>query len=229
MKARILYAEDDPNLAFATKDNLEAHQYEIVHCTDGQEALDAFLRDHFDLCVLDIMLPRMDGFTLAQRIREADAEVPILFLSARTLPEDKIHGFQLGADDFITKPFSIQELMLRIEVFLRRSKKERPVYNHISDPQQIGNYTFDFKKLTLHNNLVHHTLTYREAEVLKYFADRQGQVIKREELLNAIWGTDDYFKGRSLDVFLSRIRKYLSADPTIRLDNIHGIGFRMSW
>ncbi|HEV7349458.1 response regulator transcription factor [Telluribacter sp.] len=229
MKARILYVEDDPNLAFATKDNLEAYEYEVTHCMDGHQGWEAFRQDHFDLCILDVMLPQMDGFTLAQQIREADEEVPILFLSARSLQEDKLRGFQLGADDYITKPFSIHELMLRIEVFLRRSKKGRTGHSVTNDPQHIGNYTFDFKKLLLLNNHVSHTLTFREAEVLKYLADRRGQVIKREELLTAIWGTDDYFKGRSLDVFLSRIRKYLAADPTIRLDNIHGVGFRMSW
>ncbi|MBU1820454.1 MAG: response regulator transcription factor [Bacteroidetes bacterium] len=229
MKARILYVEDDPNLGFATKDNLEAHEYDIVHCTDGQEGWDVFRKEHFDLCVLDVMLPELDGFTLAQRIREADRHIPILFLTARTMLDDKLHGLRLGADDYVTKPFSIQELVLRIEVFLRRSKPGAPLPVVGDKPQRVGKYLFDFQKLTLSLNGSVHTLTFREAEVMKYLAERPGEVIKREELLKAIWGDDDYFMGRSLDVFISRLRKYLSGDSAIRIDNIHGVGFRISW
>jgi two-component system, OmpR family, response regulator VicR len=228
MKARILYVEDDPNLGFATKDNLEAHEYDIVHCTNGQEGWEVFRQEHFDLCVLDVMLPELDGFTLAQRIREADRHIPILFLTARTMLDDKLHGLRLGADDYVTKPFSIQELVLRIEVFLRRSKPDAPLPAD-DTPQRVGKYLFDFQKLTLTLNGSVHTLTFREAEVMKYLADRPNEVIRREELLKAIWGDDDYFMGRSLDVFISRLRKYLSADPAIRIDNIHGVGFRISW
>jgi two-component system, OmpR family, response regulator VicR len=230
MKARILYVEDDPNLSFATKDNLEANDFEVVHCIDGKQGWDAFCKEHFDLCLLDVMLPEMDGFTLAGKIREADPHVPILFLTARAMLDDKLHGLRLGGDDYITKPFSIQELILRIEIFLRRSKVE-PSRSIMPEPpiQAVGNYWFDFQKLTLTIDHSTHTLTFREAEVLKYMVDRPGQVIKREELLKAIWGDDDYFMGRSLDVFISRLRKYLAADPSIRIDNIHGIGFRMGW
>jgi DNA-binding response OmpR family regulator len=227
MKKKILYVEDDPNLAFATMDNLEANDYEIVHASDGEQAWEIFGKEHFDICVLDVMLPKMDGFTLAEHIRGADNQVPILFLTARTMQEDKIKGLQIGGDDYVTKPFSIQELMLRIEVFLRRSNREtkivaKPVTN------QIGKYNFDFQKLTLMLNETSQNLTFREAEVLKYLSERIDQVIRRDELLKAIWGDDDYFMGRSLDVFISRLRKYLSADPAIRIDNIHGVGFRMS-
>lgn len=228
MKARILYVEDDPNLGFATRDNLEAHNYDIVHCADGQEGWEVFNREHFDICVLDVMLPEVDGFTLAQRIREADRHIPILFLTARSLLDDKLHGLRLGADDYVTKPFSIQELVLRIEVFLRRSKSDMPV--QAGDALlRVGNYLFDFQKLTLSLNGSVHTLTYREGEVMKYLAERPSEVIRREELLKSIWGDDDYFMGRSLDVFISRLRKYLSGDPAIRIDNVHGIGFRISW
>jgi DNA-binding response OmpR family regulator len=227
MKARILYVEDDPNLAFTTKDNLEAYDYDIVHCTDGQQAWETFQQQSFDLCVLDVMLPLLDGFSLAQRIRASGSAVPILFLTARALQEDKIQGLQLGGDDYLTKPFSIQELMLRIEVFLRRTK---PNYvAAIEALHRIGSYQFDFKKLTLVREGVVQSLTYREAEVLKFIAERPDQVIRREEILKAIWGDDDYYMGRSLDVFISRIRKYLSADLTIRIDNVHGIGFRATW
>lgn len=228
MKKRILYVEDDPNLAFATKDTLEEYDYEVVHAIDGVQALDFFTKEHFDICVLDIMLPKMDGFTLAEKIRNADSQVPILFLTARALQEDKIKGLRLGADDYVTKPFSIEELKLRIDVFLRRSKSDAltPVK---PGSNQIGKYTFDFQKLTLTINGTNQSLTFREAEVLKYMAERTDQVIRRDELLKAIWGDDDYFMGRSLDVFISRLRKYLSGDPDIRIDNVHGVGFRIRW
>jgi DNA-binding response OmpR family regulator len=228
MKKRILYVEDDPNLAFATKDNLEEFDYEVIHAIDGAQALDFFAKEHFDICVLDIMLPKMDGFTLAEKIRNADSQVPILFLTARALQEDKLKGLRLGADDYITKPFSIEELKLRIEVFLRRSKSDAPLAVKPAS-NQIGKYTFDFQKLTLTFNGTNQSLTFREAEVLKYMAERTDQVIRRDELLKAIWGDDDYFMGRSLDVFISRLRKYLSADPDIRIDNVHGVGFRIRW
>lgn len=228
MKKRILYVEDDPNLAFATKDNLEEYDYEVVHATDGVEALEFFGKEHFDICVLDIMLPKMDGFTLAEKIRSSDSQVPILFLTARSLQEDKIKGLKLGADDYVTKPFSIEELKLRIDVFLRRSKSDKPETSK-TDSAKIGKYAFDFQKLTLAINGSTQNLTFREAEVLKYLAERPDLVIRRDELLKAIWGDDDYFMGRSLDVFISRLRKYLSADPDIRIDNVHGVGFRMRW
>jgi len=228
MKKRILYVEDDPNLAFATKDNLEEYDYEVVHATDGVEALEFFGKEHFDICVLDIMLPKMDGFSLAEKIRSSDSQVPILFLTARSLQEDKIKGLKLGADDYVTKPFSIEELKLRIDVFLRRSKSDKPETSK-TDSAKIGKYAFDFQKLTLAINGSMQNLTFREAEVLKYLAERPDLVIRRDELLKAIWGDDDYFMGRSLDVFISRLRKYLSADPDIRIDNVHGVGFRMRW
>ena len=228
MKKRILYVEDDPNLAFATKDNLEEYEYEVVHAEDGVEALEFFGKEHFDICVLDVMLPKMDGFTLAEKIRDSDSQVPILFLTARALQEDKIKGLRLGGDDYITKPFSIEELKLRIDVFLRRSKSDQPVPTKV-DKSKIGQYTFDFQKLTLTLNGSSQNLTFREAEVLKFLTEKPDQVIKREELLKAIWGDDDYFMGRSLDVFISRLRKYLSGDPDIRIDNVHGVGFRMRW
>lgn len=227
MKKKILYVEDDPNLAFATMDNLEASDYEVAHATDGEMAWEMFGKEHFDICVVDVMLPKMDGFTLAEHIRNADSHVPILFLTARALQEDKIKGLKLGADDYITKPFSIEELILRIGVFLRRSNQE-PKAIQKPDANQIGKYLFDFQKLSLIADGVSQNLTFREAEVLKYLSERIDQVIRRDELLKAIWGDDDYFMGRSLDVFISRLRKYLSRDPGIRIDNIHGVGFRMS-
>lgn len=237
MNPRILYVEDDPNLGFVTKDNLELYEYEIVHCTDGQQALDTFQQQQpFDICVLDVMLPLMDGFTLAQHIRERDRHVPIIFLTARSLQEDKLHGLRLGADDYLTKPFSMEELRLKIEVFLRRSVRKETSLKNTPLPLaqykivKIGAlYEFCFEKLQLSFQDKVRQLTYREAEVLRYLVEHAHQVIKREDLLKAIWGDDDYFMGRSLDVFISRLRKYLCDDPTLKLEGIHGVGFRLRW
>ncbi len=228
-KPLVLFVEDDPNLAFATKDNLEMAGYDVIHCLDGAAGLKTFREYTFDLCVFDVMLPQMDGFTLAKKIREFNEEVPVLFLTARSLQEDKIHGLKLGADDYLTKPFSIQELILRMEVFLKRSKsKPHPVKE--ATHYSIGDFEFDFQKLTLTRNGQVQTLTFREGEVLKFFAGHRNQVVRREELLKAIWGDDDYYMGRSLDVFISRLRKYLATEQqSVKIDNVHGIGFRMSW
>ncbi|TAF97942.1 MAG: DNA-binding response regulator [Runella slithyformis] len=228
MQPRILYVEDDPNLSFVTKDNLELNHYEIVHCPDGQLAWGAFQAQHFDACVLDVMLPLVDGFTLAKQIRAINPDVPILFLTARSLQEDKIQGLRLGGDDYLTKPFSMEELILRIEVFLRRSRTEQSVSSsQTASTLAIGTYTFNFYKLQLLYKGSVQNLTFREAEVLRYLAERPDQIVRREELLKAIWGDDDYFMGRSLDVFISRLRKYLSQDPTLKIEGIHGVGFRL--
>lgn len=227
---RILYVEDDPNLGFVTKDNLELNHYEIIHCVDGQEGLITFYEQQpFDLCVLDVMLPQLDGFTLAQKIRQKDKHVPILFLTARSLQEDKLHGLRIGGDDYLTKPFSMEELLLKIEIFLRRSQKTALSNTNENEHVYVGKYSFDFEKLQLEIEGKIQNLTYREAEVLQYLAKRPNQVIKREDLLKAIWGDDDYFMGRSLDVFMSRLRKYLCEDPSIKIEGIHGVGFRIRW
>jgi len=227
---RILYVEDDPNLGFVTKDNLELNHYEIVHCVDGNEGLTAFEEQQpFDLCVLDVMLPQLDGFTLAQRIRQKDKHVPIIFLTARSLHEDKLHGLRIGGDDYLTKPFSMEELLLKIAIFLRRSQKSEDTPVETNGSVSVGKYSFYFEKLQLSINGETQNLTYREAEVLQYLAQRPNQVIKREDLLKAVWGDDDYFMGRSLDVFMSRLRKYLSEDPHIKIEGIHGVGFRIRW
>ena len=224
-KAHLLYVEDDESLSFVTRDNLELDGYEVTYCADGQIALDAIRSaQKFDLCILDVMLPEVDGFTLAQEIRKRDEQVPIIFLTAKSLKQDKIHGLTIGADDYITKPFSIEELLLKIEIFLRRSKFS-------SGPRadaatHIGTYEFDYKNLTLTTEGYSETLTQKEADLLKLLNEHRNQVIKRSFILETIWGKDDYFLGRSLDVFISRLRKYLSRDENIRIENIHGVGFK---
>ncbi|CAD0004550.1 DNA-binding response regulator [Flavobacterium salmonis] len=223
MKSKILYTEDDETLAFLTKDNLEQNNYEVIHCPDGKSGLESFRDQHFDICIFDIMMPKMDGFELAEEIRKIDTNIPIIFLSAKTLKEDRIKGLRLGADDYLVKPFSIEELMLKIEVFLKRSQKNSKVEKSI---YEIGKYQFDTKNFILFNAEEKIGLTQREAELLKLFLDNKNTVLKREQILTALWGTDDYFMGRSLDVFISRLRKILANEKGISIENLHGIGFK---
>ena len=220
---RILYVEDDETLSFITKDHLELKGYEVIHCSDGAEGLEAFKHGEFDICVLDVMLPRMDGFTLATEIRKRDRDIPILFLTAKSLKDDRLEGLRLGGDDYITKPFSIEELILRIEVFLKRNK----VQNEVPSRQYpLGSLMFDYNNLTLTNGSHVVNLTQREADLLKYLSENANRVIKRSDILLSVWGEDDYFLGRSLDVFISRLRKYLKPDERISVENVHGVGFR---
>jgi DNA-binding response OmpR family regulator len=224
-KYQILYAEDDETLAFLTKDNLEHNGYEILHCNDGMKSLGAFKNQHFDICILDIMLPKMDGFELATAIRKLDSQVPILFLSAKTLKEDRLKGLRLGADDYLVKPFSIEELVLKIEIFLKRSQKttihEKIVYS-------LGKYQFDADNFQVFNENEKVNLTQRESDLLRFFIINKNKVLKREEILKSLWGDDDYFMGRSLDVFISRLRKILASETSIAIENLHGIGFKFS-
>ncbi|GAB3916231.1 response regulator transcription factor [Larkinella terrae] len=225
MKGCILYVEDDVNLSFVTKDNLELAHFQVVHCTNGTDAWQVFGQHPFDLCILDVMLPQTDGFALARQIRQVDPDIPILFLSALADKENRLHGLRLGADDYLTKPFSIEELLLKMAVFLRRSKSQTLVSEPTS--QWIGSYQFNFQNLTLQKDGHFQTLTHREAEVLNYLIARPNLLIRRDEILKTIWGSNDYFMGRSLDVFISRLRKRLSQDASIKIENLHGIGFRL--
>lgn len=222
--ARILYVEDDKNLSFVIKDNLEIEGFDVRHFSDGKEAWKNFCKEKYDLCLLDVMLPEMDGFSLAEKIRTQNLQIPIIFLTAKSLQDDKIAGLKIGGDDYITKPFSIEELTLRIKVFLKRPNVQASVAN--SDVHSCGLYQFNFQELSLKSPSRSHQLTHREAEVLKYLCEHPNQIIKREEILTRIWGRDDYFLGRSLDVFITRIRKMLADDPRIKIENIHGVGFR---
>jgi DNA-binding response OmpR family regulator len=223
-KYKILYAEDDETLAFLTKDNLEQY-YDVMHCDDGEIALNAFKKDTFDICILDIMMPKMDGFELAENIRKINAEVPIIFLSAKTLKEDRIKGLRLGADDYLVKPFSIEELLLKIEIFLKRTNKNITVDKSL---YTVGKYQFDSKNYLVFTDSEKISLTQRESDLLKLFLNNKNVVLKREEILKSLWGDDDYFMGRSLDVFISRLRKILSNEEGIAIENLHGIGFKFS-
>lgn len=223
MKKKILYVEDDSTLAFLTADNLEQH-YDVMHFTSGKDAFEAFKAEDFDLCILDVMLPEMDGFELAEAIRKRNVEVPIIFLSAKTLKEDRIKGLRLGADDYLVKPYSMEELILKIEVFLQRSQKQPAVKNNIC---AVGSFTFDPANYSITKNGQTTQLTERESALLKLFIDNKNTILKREKILTEIWGNDDYFLGRSMDVFISRLRKIFKDDESIRIENIPRIGFKL--
>lgn len=223
-KQRLLYVEDDETLSFVTGDNLVLNGYDVAHFENGESALKAFEKEGFDLCLLDVMLPQMDGFTLAKEIRKMDSEIPILFLTAKSLKEDRIQGFQLGGDDYITKPFSIEELILKIEVFLKR----KHISTQVPSTMNIGKFTFEYKNLRLTGLGKEENLTQKEGDLLKMLIEHKENILKRGEILKKLWGTDDYFLGRSMDVFISRLRKYLKADNQIKIENIHGVGFRLT-
>jgi two-component system, OmpR family, response regulator VicR len=221
----ILFVEDDVNLSFVTRDNLEKQGYKITTSHDGIEAWKLFQENEFDLCILDVMLPGNDGFSLAKQIREVNRQVPILFLTSKSMKEDRIEGLKQGGDDYITKPFSIEELILRIEVFLKR----RMITANNPSPEiyRLGESRFDFANLVLYNNGNQQQLTQKEGDLLKLFCNNRNKLLKREDILKTIWGDDDYFLGRSLDVFISRLRKYLRHETGVSIVNVHGIGFRM--
>lgn len=225
-KPRILYVEDDLTLSFVTRDNLEQRGFDIDFCEDGEAALQLFGKKTYDLCILDVMLPKMDGFELAKRIRQANEEIPVIFLTAKSTKEDKIHGLKLGGDDYIIKPFSIEELALKVKVFLKRSgiKGGAGQKNRF----RIGQYDFDAKNQTLSNGGQVRNLTLRETQILNLFCENKNSIVKRDELLMKVWGEDHYFASRSLDVFISRIRKYLSEDSSISIENIHNVGYKLT-
>jgi two-component system, OmpR family, response regulator VicR len=225
-KSRILYVEDDETLGFITSENLERKGYEVILSQDGESALRLFRSEQFNLCLLDVMLPKLDGFTLARIIRKENEEIPIIFISAKSLTEDKIEGLLLGADDYIVKPFNIEELTLKIEIFLKRSQifKSMPQQR----TYQIGKCLLDMNLLQLDNAGIIKKLTYREAELISYLNENRNKLLSREQILEAVWGGNDYFSGRSLDVFISRLRKYFQDDPLVRIENRHGLGYVFS-
>ncbi len=223
-KGRILLVEDDINLGFVIQDNLKIAGYHVHLATDGKQGLKAFNEEKYDLGLFDVMLPKKDGFSLAEDIRRLNQTMPIIFLTAKSMVEDKIKGFKVGADDYVTKPFSIEELSLRIEAILKRSSG-----NKIADYENysIGSYTFDISTYELQHKDLTKKLTKKEAEILKLLCQHPEKVIEREVILNLVWGDDSYFNGRSLDVFITKLRKYLKEDPSVKITNVHGIGFKL--
>jgi two-component system, OmpR family, response regulator len=223
---KILLAEDDHNLGTILKAYLEAKGYPTTLCPDGQQAYDAFIEENFNFCILDVMMPVKDGFSLAKDIRKVDKTVPILFLTAKNMQEDILEGLKIGADDYMTKPFSMEELLLRITAIHRRTYFEKP---GDSDKTlfKIGNYSFDFARQILKINKKEQKLTSKEAQLLKMLCDRTNYILERSEALTKIWLDDNYFNARSMDVYIAKLRKYLKDDPDVELINIHGKGFKL--
>ncbi|GAA4407708.1 response regulator transcription factor [Nibrella viscosa] len=222
---KILVVEDDPNLGQLLEEYLTLKGYETDRATDGNQGLQQFMQGEYDLCILDVMMPKKDGFTLAKEIRMSERDVPIIFLTAKSMKEDTIQGFKVGADDYITKPFSMEELLLRIQAILRRYQRtavqpETAVY-------QIGSFSFDYPHQMLSRNGHSQKLTSKESELLKLFAQNLNHPLSRSFALKMVWGDDSYFNARSMDVYITKLRKYLREDETIQLVNVHGEGFKL--
>jgi DNA-binding response OmpR family regulator len=197
----------------------------VVLCTDGQTAIERFKKNEFDICLLDVMMPYKDGLQVAKKIRQQSDQAPILFLTAKSMEEDKIRGFQVGGDDYITKPFSMKELLLRMEVFLKRTKKMHADNIRI---YKLGDLEFSYTDLKIISKDGAIPITQKEADLLLFFCMHSNKVIKREEILLQVWGKQDYFLGRSMDVFVTRLRKHFKSEPAVQIDTIHGIGFRFN-
>ncbi|MCR5578281.1 MAG: response regulator transcription factor [Prevotella sp.] len=223
-KLKILLCEDDENLGMLLREYLQAKGYATELCADGEAGYKAFLKNKFDICVLDVMMPKKDGFTMAQEIRSSNVDVPIIFLTAKTLKEDILEGFKIGADDYITKPFSMEELVFRIEAIMRRTKgkksKESTVYH-------IGQFTFDTQKQLLCIGEEQRKLTTKENELLALLCSHANEILQRDFALKTIWIDDNYFNARSMDVYITKLRKHLKDDPKIEIINIHGKGYKL--
>ncbi|MCK4700906.1 MAG: response regulator transcription factor [Bacteroidales bacterium] len=223
-KTRILLAEDDENLGSLLKEYLNAKGYETELFNDGNKAYRGFIKEYFDLCLLDVMMPEKDGFTLAKEIRQINSDMPILFLTAKSMKEDILEGFSIGADDYITKPFGMEELMYRIEAILRRTNQETSQENKIF---QVGQYLFDTQNQLLKKGNKKKKLTTKESELLKLLCNNMNKVLERNFTLRTIWIDDNYFNARSMDVYITKLRKYLKDDSSIQIINVHGKGFKL--
>ena len=224
MKVKILLVEDDTSLGFVITDQLTSEGYDVTLCSNGAEGFKRFNEESFHMCIFDVMMPKKDGFSLAKDIRKINSNIPILFLSAKSNDEDKVEGFRSGGDDYLTKPFNTEELQLRVAAMLRRvnikTEENKSSY-------QIGGYLFDTLNFELTHPNFEKTLTKKEAQILTILCKFMNQVVSRELVLTGVWGQDDYFVGRSLDVFITKLRKYLKLDPKVEILNIHGEGFRL--
>jgi DNA-binding response OmpR family regulator len=225
-KTKVLLVEDDSNLGNLLKEYLEAKGYTTVLAVNGKQGYEVFSKDKFNICILDVMMPIKDGYTLAKEIRAIDATVPIVFLTAKSMKEDAIEGFNVGADDYINKPFSMEELLLRIKAIIRRTESKN-VKNTDQTEFQIGNYKFDYNHQTLTLNDIPQKLTTKEADLLKLLCVNANEVLDRNFALKSIWKDDNYFNGRSMDVYIAKLRKYLKDDPKVELINVHGKGFKL--
>jgi len=225
-KTRILLAEDDKNLGAILKSYLEAKGFPTTLCVNGQEAFEMFSKEEFDFCIVDVMMPVKDGFTLAKDIRNIDRKIPILFLTAKSLQQDKLKGFEVGADDYLTKPFNMDELLMRIQAILRRLSGSSPTGGK-DNIYTVGKMTFDFNRQVLTTGDKEDKLTSKEAGLLKLLVENANEVVDRSIALNRIWKDDSYFNARSMDVYITKLRKYLKSDPSVELINVHGVGFKL--
>ncbi|MFI5149494.1 MAG: response regulator transcription factor [Bacteroidia bacterium] len=225
-KIKVLLAEDDPNLGTLLKEYLDAKGYTTSLAANGKEAIDLFRRSKFDICLLDVMMPVKDGFTLAREVRAIDQQIPVVFLTAKSMKEDAIEGFTVGADDYITKPFSMEELLLRLKAILRRTRNQNIAH---SSQQEftIGVYKFDHNRQVLERNGKPEKLTSKEADLLRLLCLNSNDILDRSFALNTIWKDDSYFNSRSMDVYIAKLRKYLKDDPSVEILNIHGKGFKL--
>lgn len=225
-ETKILLVEDDPNLGQILKEYLDIKGFKTNLCRDGKAGLNAFKTDLYQVCIFDVMLPIMDGFSLAEEVRKTDKEIPIIFLTAKSLNEDKIKGLKIGADDYMTKPFSTEELLLRIKAILRRSGRAEtnmPPGNKF----KAGHFTFEYDTQLLKSPSDEVKLTSKEAELLKMLCQTKNQVLERSKALKQIWHDDNYFNSRSMDVYITKLRKYLKSDERLQILNIHGTGFKL--
>lgn len=224
-KVKLLLAEDDENLGLLLKEYLVAKGFDANLFPDGEAAYKGFMKDHYDICILDIMMPKKDGFTLAKDIRTVNAEIPVIFLTAKNLKDDVLEGFKLGADDYITKPFSMEELIFRIEAILRRTAQDTQSQNQ--QIYKLGRYTFDTRKQTLTNGEDVVKLTTKESDLLKLLSQNANKVLERNFALKSIWIDDNYFNARSMDVYITKLRKHLKDEPTVEIINVHGKGYKL--
>lgn len=227
LKLKILFVEDDLNLGIIISDQLKSDGFFVTLCSDGIEAMKRFNEEKFHMCIFDVMLPKKDGFTLARDIRKTNSEIPILFLSARGLTEDKVEGFNAGGDDYLSKPFSVEEFQLRVKALFKRVNIKTE--HEVKTKYKIGIFIFDTQNQTLESKNEIKSLTKKEVQILKILYKYKNQVISREVILNSVWGQNDYFVGRSLDVFITKLRKYLREEPKIVITNIHGVGFKFEF
>ncbi len=225
-KKRILLAEDDKNLGVILKEYLQLKGYDVNLCENGEKALNSFLKSVYDLCLLDVMMPIKDGFTLAKEIKNTNRNIPIIFLTAKSMQDDIISGLKLGADDYITKPFNTEELLLRINAVLNRTSV--PKKYHETLKYSIGKYEFNYNTRELELNTKTTILTHKEAELLKLLCDYRNDILHRDVALNIIWKNNSYFTSRSMDVYITKLRRYLTSDSDISIENIHGIGFKLN-
>lgn len=225
---KVLLVEDDPNLGMLLQDYLQLKgKYHVLLCKDGEEGIRAFTRDQYDICILDVMMPKKDGFTLAKEIRKINAKVPIIFATAKGMMDDKVEAFTLGGDDYITKPFRIEELLLRINALLKRVSNQEAGGDEQPTKFTIGKYHFDYTAQQINYNGLQQKVSTKEAELLRLLCIKKNEVLTREEALLSIWHDDNYFNGRSMDVFLSKLRKFLKEDPAVEIVNVHGKGYKL--